>query len=108
MGVEYRQTPEILRTEDQEQRRARLEEHRARLREAFGSFRHACQVATVHARSRKAIEACDHVFAASRTVYMTLGDIAEDATDASAFHVVLDHYWTAVHELGEAVRLEEP
>ncbi|WP_051905986.1 MULTISPECIES: hypothetical protein [Streptomyces] len=108
MGVEYRQTPEILRTEDQEQRRARLEEHRARLRDAFGSFRHTCQVATVHARSSEAIDACDHVFAASRTVYMTLGDIAEGATDASAFHVALDHYWTAVHELGKAVRLEEP
>ncbi|WP_369271131.1 hypothetical protein AB5J55_14800 [Streptomyces sp. R11] len=108
MGVEYRQTPDILSAEDPEQRRARLQEHRARLREAFGPFRHTCQVATVHALSAEARMACDRVFAASRTVYMALGDIAEGVTDASAFHSALDVYWNAVDELGEAVRLEEP
>lgn len=39
---------------------------------------------------------------------MSLGDIAQGVTDASVFYVALDHYWSAVHNLGEAVRLEEP
>jgi hypothetical protein len=107
MGVEFRQTPSVLSIEDQQHRRARLEEHRARLREVYGPFRHTCQVATVHARSSSAIEACDRVFAASRTVYMALGDIADGVTGASAFYTALDQYWTAVDSLGKAVRLEE-
>ena len=86
MGVEYRQTPSILSTEDLEQRRARLEEHRARLREVFGPFRHTCQVATVHARSSEVIEACDGVFIASSTVYMALGSIAEGGAEPAVFY----------------------
>ncbi|MFD9224544.1 hypothetical protein ACFWDI_32155 [Streptomyces sp. NPDC060064] len=108
MGVEYRQTPNILNIEDLEQRRVRLEEHRARLREVFGAFRHTCQVATVHGLSTRAIDACNGVSAASRAVYMGLGDITEGIRDPSAFYSALDDYWTAVYELGEAVRLEEP
>ncbi|MGX1562501.1 hypothetical protein [Streptomyces sp. NPDC055506] len=108
MGVEYRQTPHILSTEDHDERRVRLEEHRARLREAFGPFRHCCQVAGVDARSSAARANCDRVFAASRGVYMALGDIAEGVSDTSVFYVALDHYWNAVTELGEAMRLEEP
>ncbi|MCX3287110.1 hypothetical protein OR263_10360 [Streptomyces sp. NEAU-H22] len=107
MGVEYRHTPSILSTEDPGQRRARLEEHRARLREVFGPFRHTCQVATVHARSGQVIEACDGVFAASRTVYMALGDIADGVTEPAVFYTAIDHYWAAVGDLGKAVRLEE-
>ncbi|GAA2534327.1 hypothetical protein GCM10010423_33220 [Streptomyces levis] len=107
MGMEYRRTPSLLSLEDQEQLRTRLDEHRARLREVFGPFRHTRQIATVHARSSSVIEACDRVFTASRSLYMALGDIAEGVAGTSAFHTALDQYWTAVDELGEAVRSEE-
>ncbi|RST07653.1 hypothetical protein E2C00_07965 [Streptomyces sp. WAC05374] len=107
-GVEYRQTPAILGVEDDQRRRDGIDEHRARLREVFGPFRHTYQVATVHAVSAGTAVACDRVFAASREVYMALGDIADGVRDASAFHVALHGYWTAVDELGRAVRHEDP
>ncbi|MFF5365639.1 hypothetical protein [Streptomyces sp. NPDC013187] len=107
MGVEYRQTPSILRIEDLGLRRTRIEEHRARLREVFGPFRHTGQVATLHARSGEVVEACDRVFTACRTVYMALGDIADGVTESAVFYTSLAHYWTAVDDFGKAVRLEE-
>ncbi|WP_141747190.1 hypothetical protein [Streptomyces agglomeratus] len=105
MGVEYRKTPPLLEIEDPEHRRLRLEEHRERLREVFGPFRHRCQVVALDGPSMT-VDAGHRVFVTSRTVYMTLGDIAAGICEPSAYFQAIDDYWTSMSEFVEAVRQE--
>ncbi|WP_189039401.1 hypothetical protein [Streptomyces daqingensis] len=108
MGSEYRRTPTILSVEDHQERNGRLTEHRARLRELYGSFTKSCDTVTVYGHTSAILDACDGVSTASTAVYVAVGEIAEGTRPAASFSGVLNDYWSAVSVFIDAVRQDAP